>query len=215
MTASQFLRSDLRFIGGLVPEGSRVLDLGCGSGDLLAYLRDERGCHVRGVELTSEGIAASIARGLSVVQDDLDRGLAGFPDHSFDIVILSQTLQIVRNPALVLREMLRVGDRAVLSFPNFGHWRVRGYLGFRGRMPVSRTIPYSWYDTPNIHHTTLKDFREFVTANGGVVLQELPLASNTTAEGVHAVRFVPNLRAELAVAVVTAARIGTDIPSAR
>jgi len=207
MTAAQFLRSDLRFIGGLVPEGSRVLDLGCGGGELLAYLRDERGCHVRGVELTPEGIAASIGRGLSVVQDDLDRGLAGFPDGSFDIVILSQTLQIVRKPALVLREMLRVGDRAVLSFPNFGHWRVRGYLGLRGRMPVSRTIPYSWYDTPNIHHTTLKDFREFVTANGGVVLSELPLASNTSTEGVHAVHILPNLRAELAVAIVQAATV--------
>ena len=215
MTAAQFLRSDLRFIGELVPGGSRVLDLGCGSGELLAYLRDERGCRVRGVELTPEGIAASIGRGLSVVQDDLDRGLAGFPDGSFDIVILSQTLQIVRKPALVLREMLRVGDRAVLSFPNFGHWRVRGYLGFRGRMPVSRTIPYSWYDTPNIHHTTLKDFREFVTANGGVVLSELPLASNTSTEGVHAVRFIPNLRAELAVAVVKAAKPGGIDTSAR
>lgn len=215
MTAAQFLRSDLRFIGELVPEGSRVLDLGCGNGELLAYLRDERGCHVRGVELTPEGIAASVARGLSVVQDDLDRGLKGFPDASFDIVILSQTLQIVRNPALVLREMLRVGKRAILSFPNFGHWRVRGYLGFRGRMPVSRTIPYSWYDTPNIHHTTLKDFREFVTANGGVVLQELPLASNARTAGVHAVRFVPNLRAELAVAVVTTAKHGDTGRSAR
>lgn len=208
MTAAQFLRSDLRIIGELVPVGSHVLDLGCGSGDLLAYLRDKRACRVRGVELSPADIAASIARGLSVVQSDLDRGLAGFPDDSFDVVILSQTLQIVRNPAFVLREMLRVGQRGVLSFPNFGHWRVRGYLGLRGRMPVSRTIPYSWYDTPNIHHKTIKDFREFVTTNGGVVLQELPLASNRSAEGVHAVRFASNLRAELAVAVVTAAGDG-------
>lgn len=205
MTADRLLRSDLRLVGDLVPRGSRVLDLGCEHGELLAYLRDERGCSVRGVELTSEGVAASIACGLSVVQDDLDRGLTGFPDGSFDVVILSQTLQIVRNPALVLREMLRVGTRAVLSFPNFGHWRVRGHLAFRGRMPVSRSIPYNWHDTPNIHHTTLKDFREFVTANGGVVLRELPVASNATTESVHAVRFAPNLRAELAVVVVTAA----------
>ncbi|KAF0208489.1 MAG: methionine biosynthesis protein MetW [Actinomycetota bacterium] len=205
MTAAQFLRSDLRFIGELVPTGSRVLDLGCGSGDLLAYLRDERDCTVRGVELSAPDIATAIGRGISVVQDDLDRGLAGFADGSFDIVILSQTLQIVRNPALVLREMLRVGRRAVLSFPNFGNWRVRGYLAFRGRMPVSRSIPYSWYDTPNIHHTTLKDFRDFVSANGGVILRELPLAANSSGVGVHPVRFVPNLRAELAVAVVTRA----------
>ncbi|TDB39518.1 MAG: methionine biosynthesis protein MetW [Actinobacteria bacterium] len=210
MTAAHLLRSDLRFVGELVPEGSRVLDLGCGGGDLLAYLRDERGCRVRGVELTAAGIAQSISRGLSVVQDDLDCGLAGFPSRSFDLVILSQTLQVVRNPALVLREMLRVGERAVLSFPNFGHWRVRGYLALRGRMPVSRTIPYSWFDTPNIHHTTLKDFREFVTANGGVVLKEIALASNTRTDGVHAVHVGANLRAELAVAIVTSATGTTD-----
>ncbi|PKQ20342.1 MAG: methionine biosynthesis protein MetW [Actinobacteria bacterium HGW-Actinobacteria-6] len=212
MTAAQFLRSDLRFIGGLVPEGSRVLDLGCGSGELLAYLRDERGCRVRGVELTPEGIAASIARGLSVVQDDLDRGLAGFPDGSFDVVILSQTLQIVRNPALVLREMLRVGSSGILSFPNFGNWRVRGYLAFRGRMPVSRSIPHSWYDTPNIHHTTIKDFRDFVQANGGVVVREMPLAPDISGAGIHAVRFAANLRAELAVAIVTSDRSAPDQP---
>ena len=168
MTAADLLRADLQLVISLVePEGSRVLDLGCGDGSLIAHLRDERGCDVRGIELLPEEIAAAIAQGLSVVQADLDEGLAGYPDGAFDYVILSQTLQVVRNPSLVLREMLRVGTHSIVTFPNFGHWRVRGYLALKGRMPVSESIPFSWYDTPNIHHTTLKDFRDFVAANGG------------------------------------------------
>lgn len=210
MTADSLLRSDLRLIGELVPPGSRVLDLGCGEGALLAHLRDARGCRVAGVELTPEGVVASLARGLSVVQSDLDRGLAGFPDDSFDVVVLSQTLQIVRRPALVLREMLRVGESAILSFPNFGHWRVRAYLTLRGRMPVSRSIPHSWYDTPNIHHTTIKDFRDFVEANGGSVVHEIPLLSDRAGSRIHPVRLAPNLRAEIAVAVVKKATDGEE-----
>ncbi|HEX9093424.1 MAG TPA: methionine biosynthesis protein MetW, partial [Coriobacteriia bacterium] len=118
--------------------------------------------------------------------------------------VLSQTLQVVRKPVLVLREMLRVGKRGVISFPNFAHWRVRGYLALRGRMPVSRSIPYNWYDTPNIHHTTIKDFRDFVTANGAVVERELPLAA-TASGGIREVRVLPDLLADSAVFVVRAA----------
>ena len=122
MTSADLLRADLQLVISLVPKGSRVLDLGCGDGSLIAHLRDERGCDVRGIELAPEEIAAAIARGLSVVQSDLDEGLHGYPDGAFDVVVLSQTLQVVRNPALVLREMLRVGERAIITFPNFGHW---------------------------------------------------------------------------------------------
>lgn len=203
MSPVDSLRADLRLIAEIVPEGSRVLDLGCGDGSLIAHLRDARGCTVRGIELDHADIAAALAQGLSVVEADLDDGLDAFPDGSFDVVVLSQTLQVVRRPAFVLREMLRVGRRCVVSFPNFGHWKVRGYLALRGRMPVSRSIPFTWYDTPNIHHTTIADFRDFVEVSGGVIEQEIALLT----EGWHRaevrrVRLWPNLLADTAVAVV-------------
>lgn len=203
MSPAEILRSDLRLITDLIPARSRVLDLGCGDGSLMAHLRDERGCTVRGIELNHADIASAIERGLSVVEADLDEGLAGYRDASFDIVVLSQTLQVVRKPAFVLREMLRVGSSAIVSFPNFGHWKVRGYLALKGRMPVSSSIPFSWYDTPNIHHTTLKDFRDFVAANGGVIEQEVPLLTEAWhRREVRRVSVLPNLFADTAVAVV-------------
>ncbi len=207
MTVTQLLRSDLALVGALVPEGSRVLDLGCGSGTLMEYLRDERGCTVRGLEIDAERISRAIGRGLSVVQGDLDEGLVGYPDRSFDVAVLAQTLQVVRSPSLVLAEMLRVADQAIVSFPNFGHWRVRAHLALRGRMPVSRAIPYTWYETPNIHHTTIRDFRDFVTAHGGQIVHELALATGP-GSAIRPVNLVPNLRADLAVAVIAHAERG-------
>jgi methionine biosynthesis protein MetW len=207
MSPADLLRADLRLITELVPRGSRVLDLGCGDGSLMAHLRDERDCSVRGIELNHADLAAALSQGLSVVEADLDEGLAGYRDGSFDVVVLSQTLQVVRKPAFVLREMLRVGSRAVVSFPNFAHWKVRGYLGAKGRMPVSRSIPYSWYDTPNIHHTTIKDFRDFVSANGGTIEQEVALLTEAWHRSdIRRVRVWPNLLADTAVAVITASR---------
>lgn len=200
--SADLLRADLQLVISLVPEGSKVLDLGCGDGSLIAHLRDERGCEVRGLELAPEEIAAALGRGLSVVQADLDHGLAGYPDDGFDVVVLSQTIQVMRNPALVLREMLRVGSRGIITFPNFGYWRVRGQLAFGGKMPVSESIPFTWYDTPNIHHTTLKDFREFVEANGGEIEREIPLIAGEWREKVREVKYWPNMRADTAVAVV-------------
>ena len=202
MTSVDLLRADLQLVISLVPEGSRVLDLGCGDGSLMAHLRDERGCDVRGIELAPSEIAAAIGRGLSVIQGDLDAGLKGYPDDSFDVVVLSQTIQVMRNPALLLREMLRVGKRGIITFPNFGHWKVRGYLAFKGRMPVSESIPFSWYDTPNIHHTTLKDFRDFVAANGGEIEREIPLSAGEWRRKIQEVHWWPNLFADTAVAVV-------------
>jgi methionine biosynthesis protein MetW len=153
------LRPDLAVIAEHVAPGSRALDVGCGDGALMAALRDQRGVDARGLEIDPANVAAAVGRGLSVVQGDADRDLAAYPDASFDYAILSQTLQTTRNPHLVLDELLRIGRKAFVSFPNFAHWRVRASLLWGGRMPVTRLLPERWYDTPNIHHVTIDDFR--------------------------------------------------------
>jgi methionine biosynthesis protein MetW len=195
------LRADLRNIAEEIPAGSRVLDLGCGDGTLLAWLRDERGCEVRGVELDENHVVEAVGRGVPVVRSDLDEGLWMFPDDAFDIVVLSQALQEVRRPAALLREILRVGDHALVSFPNFGHWGVRLYLLFRGRMPVSRHIPYSWHETPSIHHTTILDFNDLVDQVGGVV--EGAVYLRTTGNGVtKRLTLFPHWRAQSIISYV-------------
>ena len=201
MTPRELLRADQRFIADLVPQGARVLDLGCGDGTLLARLREERGAIVRGVEIDLGNIARCVERDVPVYQGDLDAGLADVPDDRFDVVVLSQTLQVVKRPRLVLTEMLRVGKRSVVSFPNFGHWRVRGHLALRGRMPISEAIPYSWYDTPNIHHTTLTDFRDFCADCGAVIEQEIAFVGGEHGRP-RVVRWAPNLLADEAVIVL-------------
>jgi len=160
------MRPDLHVVAGLVPAGSRVLDLGCGDGDLLDHLIHRHGCAGQGVEASPEALHACVVRGIPVVQADIDRGLPDFEDGAFDVVVLSQTLQAVHRPVLVLREMMRVGRLGVVSFPNFGHWRIRAQLALRGRMPVSRTLPYPWYETPNIHLCTIRDFEELLAREG-------------------------------------------------
>ncbi|MGH6612872.1 methionine biosynthesis protein MetW [Sphingomonas sp.] len=160
------LRPDLAIIADNVAQGSRVLDVGCGDGALMAALRDTRGVDARGLEIEAANVAAAVSRGLSVIQGDADTDLADYPDASFDYAILSQTLQTTRRPDAVLDQLLRIGQRAFVSFPNFAHWRVRASLLWGGRMPVTRLLPEQWFDTPNIHHVTIDDFRALVNDRG-------------------------------------------------
>jgi methionine biosynthesis protein MetW len=160
------LRPDLAIIAANIAPGSRTLDVGCGDGALMAALRDERQVDARGLELDAGNVAECVARGLSVIQGDADADLADYPDASFDYAVLSQTLQTTKRPDLVLDELLRVGRKAFVSFPNFAHWRVRASLLWNGRMPVTRLLPMAWYETPNIHHVTVRDFRALVGAKG-------------------------------------------------
>ena len=153
------LRADLAAIAANVSPGARVLDVGCGEGELMDVLQREKGCDARGMEIDPEAVERCVARGLSVVQGDADRDLADYPDEAFDCAILSQTLQTAARPDLMLDELLRIGRKAFVSFPNFAHWRMRGYLLWHGRMPVTRHLPVSWYETQNIHHVTVRDFR--------------------------------------------------------
>ena len=159
------LRPDLAIIADAVPATSRVLDVGCGDGELMVALRG-KGVDARGLEIDSANVTAAIARGQSVVQGDANRDLADYPDDAFDYAILSQTLQTTERPDLVVDELLRIAPRAFVSFPNFAHWRIRLALLWGGRMPVTRLLPVAWYETPNIHHVTVSDFRDLVRAKG-------------------------------------------------
>ena len=156
------LRPDLQIIADNIAPGSRVLDIGCGDGALMAALRDDKGCDARGLEIDPANVAAAVAKGLSVVQGDADTDLSAYPDGSFDYAVLSQTLQTTMRPDMIVEQLLRIGQQAFVSFPNFAHWRVRLSLLIGGRMPVTRLLPERWYDTPNIHHVTIDDFRSLV-----------------------------------------------------
>ena len=159
-------RLDLAVIADLVAPASRVLDVGCGDGALLQLLAQTKNVDGRGIELSQKGVNDCVAKGLSVIQGDADTDLVDYPDDGFDYVILSQTLQATRHPREALRNMLRIGRRAIISFPNFGHWRVRTQLAFRGRMPVTGNLSSSWHDTPNIHLCTIRDFVELIEELG-------------------------------------------------
>jgi len=188
------LRPDLAVIAATVAPGSRLLDIGCGDGTLMEALRDGKGCDARGMELDPVNVGKCVAKGLSVIQGDADADLAFYPDKSVDYAILSQTLQTTRRPDLVLEELLRIGRKAFVSFPNFGHWQVRLSLLWNGRMPVTRLLPVAWYETPNIHHLTIDDFRALVNERGIAVEGCWFLSGDATCSAAAA-----NFRAEHAV----------------
>ena len=194
MNVSEVLgRRDYAIISDLIPEGARVLDLGCGDGALLAWLKENKRVEARGVELSRDLVQQAIARGVTVYQGDLEASLADYPDQAFDFVILSQTVQETRHPLVVLKEMLRLGRHAIVAFPNFGHWRVGLNHLLSGRAPKTGLFPFEWYDSPNIHFLTVIDFEELVTKQGWQVDRRLFLSGHS------AVTVLPNWRAEIAI----------------
>ncbi|MDX2074450.1 MAG: methionine biosynthesis protein MetW [Alphaproteobacteria bacterium] len=158
MAHTQTLRPDLQAIAGMVAPGSSLLDVGCGEGELLAWLKENKSTQGRGIELSQQGVHRAIAKGLSVIQGNADTDLAFYPDQAYDYAILSQTLQTLRDPREVLTHLVRIARHAIVSVPNFGHWKNRLYLAYKGRMPVTKSLSYAWYDTPNIHFCTISDF---------------------------------------------------------
>ena len=193
------VRPDLAVVADMVAPGSRVLDVGCGDGALLQLLADEKGVDGRGVEISQHGVNDCVAKGLSVIQGDADTDLNDYPDDGFDYVILSQTLQATRRPRQVLVNMLRIGRRAIVSFPNFGHWRVRTQLLMTGRMPITSSLSETWYDTSNIHLCTIRDFVELVEDIGARIDRGVALDNSRAPMRVNAPWWVWNLMGAQAV----------------
>ena len=195
-TATLEMRPDFKIVAEIVQPGTRVLDLGCGEGLLLAWLATNKKVLARGVEIEAQNVRKAIARGVSAYQGDIDEGLADYPDKAFDYVILSQTLQETRAPLQVLTEMLRVGRKAIISFPNFGHWTVRAAMLFSGQAPKTDLFPYDWYNSPNIHFLSINDFEDLCRKNG------FPIERRYFLSGSKKVSWLPNLRAQTAVFLV-------------
>jgi methionine biosynthesis protein MetW len=199
MPQTTVTRIDLLLVAGMVAPGARVLDVGCGDGELLGFLAETKGVDARGVEISQKGVNRCVAKGLSVIQGDADVDLADYPDDGFDYVILSQTLQATRNPRKVLEQMLRIGKRAIVSFPNFGHWRVRWQLAIKGRMPLTENLSYAWYETPNIHLCSIRDFVGLVDQIDAEIVKAVAMDRNGAPMRVNAPWWAWNLFGEQAV----------------
>jgi len=191
------MRADLKLIHQWVPPGARLLDLGCGEGTLLAALARDKQVTGFGLEIDPDGITACLAKGVNVIEQNLDEGLANFEDDACDLVVMTQALQALRRPDLMLDEMLRVAGECIITFPNFAYWRHRAHLGFKGYMPVSRSLPHAWYDTPNIHLSTFNDFERLCRDKGlSIVDRAVGIGDH---EGHWTSRWWPNLFGEIAI----------------
>lgn len=195
------LRADLQIIEKWISPGSHVLDLGCGNGELLHYLQSQKQVRGYGLEIDPDNINTCINKGVNVIEKNLDHGLDNFADRSFDTVVMTQALQAVHYPDRILEDMLRIGREAILTFPNFGHWRCRLYLGMKGRMPVSEFMPYTWYNTPNIHFCTFKDFENLCHERSVKILDRLVVDQTHQSSRLSAMW--PNLLGEVAIYRVT------------
>lgn len=195
------MRADLEIINEWIAPGSRVLDLGCGEGELLAHLMQEKGVTGYGLEIDHDNLTACIEKGVSVIEKDIDDGLASIGNASFDTVVMTQALQSMHRPDQIVDEMLRIGRECIVTFPNFAHWRARGYLAFRGRMPVSKFLPYTWYNTPNIHFCTFKDFEQLC------VDRNIEILDRTVVDHQHRhhwwIKLWPNMLGEIAIYRIT------------
>jgi len=193
------IRVDLQLIADMIEPGARLLDIGCGDGALLRHLVSEKKVDGRGIEISQTGVNACVRQGLSVVQGDADTDLKDYPDYAFDYVVLSQTLQATYNPRLVLLELLRIGRRVIVSFPNFGYWRCRTQLAMRGRMPVTGVLDNPWYATPNIHFCSISDFLDLCRAEGAIVERRHALGQDGLSTGFWISKFFANLLGEQGV----------------
>jgi methionine biosynthesis protein MetW len=202
LSDTENIRFDLQIIGSTIESGSKVLDLGCGNGDLIAWLETNKHVQCTGIEQDKEKAAHCIARGLSVLQGDLNEEVDDYPTSSFDYVILSQTLQQVFGPARLLHSLARIGKKVVVSFPNFSHYSIRLQLLLIGGAPKNDQLPYSWYDTPNIRVITLKDFRKFSRDVGYTIVKEIAINTNPASSEGHIVHFFTNLRATYGIYVI-------------
>lgn len=196
------MRYDLQIIASWIEPGSRVLDLGCAAGDLLKFLITHKQVTGSGIEHDEDKVAECIAKGLSVLQGDINDEVLDYPDNTFDYVILSQTLQQVYEPDTLIRSMMRIGKRGIVSFPNFSHWGIRLQLLLSGYAPISRQLPYEWYDTPNIRVITIKDFRKFTHGVGFTILKEVAINTQSENRFGKVIKFLPNLRATYGIFLI-------------
>ena len=196
------MRFDLEVIATWITPGAKVLDLGCGQGDLLSYLRDHKGALCTGIDFSEENIQQCIAKGLTVIQGDINEEVNDYGDHAFDYVVLSQTLQQVFEPQALIKTLLRIGRKVVVSFPNFSHWRCRCQLFFLGQAPTTSQLPYTWYNSPNIRVITIKDFRQFAAQAGFTILKEVAINTDNEERQGGIIKLLPTIRATYGIFLI-------------